>query len=362
MSPSTKFFISIWAMLVGTSLAQTTQPIAPSPVTGSGCALLANQHIYCFGGAQSATSNRTMNNILLSLDVSNYNYDTPTFSWQQVTSANQLAADMSLDMVPINNGSSFLILEPSRAFGAAPPIVVGNPSANQYTNFSFPNPGNAGFYVTRSYASVVDLSSAGQSQVWIFGGESEAVFNGGPSIAPPNIIMFNYVSNQFSTINPPTPNGLTRYGHTATLTGDGSEIYVVGGFKALTATSTTWTNITYLNTLWIFSMNSSQWSSVQPSSTSNTLPSDRSLHTTTLIPGSSYFFIYGGVSTNLQNYCKTMFIRQGDRLMFVSLRRSGERSSVFIRLQHEYIYPGNYWSWQPRARAAKWSRCRLCLR
>ncbi|ORX54079.1 hypothetical protein DM01DRAFT_1390400 [Hesseltinella vesiculosa] len=186
--------IPLSTLLVDTIFAQVTEPITAPHSSDGGCALLSDQHIYCYGGTLKTVFNYPLRNVLLSLDISSYNYNVPAFPWYQVTSASdQLPANTCLNMISIGNGTKFLVQEPTKLHGPASPILIGNPSSNEYANISFPDSGNDGFYAPRVMSSVVDLSSTGKSIVWMFGGTLEGNLS---SAAPSNIILFDYITTR----------------------------------------------------------------------------------------------------------------------------------------------------------------------
>ncbi|KAI8068494.1 hypothetical protein BC940DRAFT_35984 [Gongronella butleri] len=292
--------------VVATAAAQKLQSISPPPTAGGACALTSNNHIYCFGGTQNPTNSQSMINNLIMLDVSNFDYSDMSFQWQNVIpNSYTFQANMIIQMVAINKGSSIFIQEPTNTYnhaGNVPPFISGNPTADQYTNIQLQsNASFPGTYTSRISPAIVDLSSIGQNQVWIWGGRSETALAGG-LVASNFVLLYDYTQNQFSMIKADTPNNMTRYGHTATLTNDGTGIVMLGGIRAVPNSNQTVTNNTYLNTVWVFNTTTSTWSASQPNSTSMTLPSDRAFHTTTLIPGTDYMMVYGGMATNLQNY------------------------------------------------------------
>ncbi|ORX48231.1 hypothetical protein DM01DRAFT_1130911 [Hesseltinella vesiculosa] len=110
-----------------------------------------------------------------------------------------------------------------------------------------------------------------------------------------SVLMYDVASNQMSMINAATPQNTTRVQHTATLTADGSKIYVLGGFTqpAFSNFSPNVTVQTDLN-IWSYDTTSTQWQAVTPQLDSPGLGLARATHTTTLLPNTTRMLIFGG--------------------------------------------------------------------
>ncbi|KAI8061435.1 hypothetical protein BC940DRAFT_135714 [Gongronella butleri] len=116
-------------------------------------------------------------------------------------------------------------------------------------------------------------------------GQGFLIFGGSINVKYP-VVTYNGSTNEFNA----TPNGQGREMHTATLSNNGSHIYIIGGWYV--AGDQVVDARPALVDIWAFSTADGQWQAINASSQAGN--TGRIQHTVVAIPNSSLMFIYGG--------------------------------------------------------------------
>ncbi|ORX61814.1 hypothetical protein DM01DRAFT_1380621 [Hesseltinella vesiculosa] len=288
------------------------------------CGVVKGDLIYCYGGSTTRmgtteddvfvdTSTISILN-MTALDFTNI----PTLPW---VTADFQAKNAENIVVPVNNNSQLFLYA---GFDATSNIgYVVNPSTSGFQIASTITPPisspNSSYYVYEAAGVYVPSLS----QVFVFGGLQ--LHGIGYQLASNSLIVYSLANNQLSMLNATTPGGSTRYGHTMSLSNNGSLIYVIGGSTwAPEAVSPQALSNDTLQAMWVFDTSTSQWSVNNVNTNASSTVPGRLYHTTTQIPGTSLYLIFGGVSTSIDNisqpqfYVSTMgyFYDEAKNLMF----------------------------------------------
>ncbi|KAI8061434.1 hypothetical protein BC940DRAFT_310319 [Gongronella butleri] len=256
---------------------------SPQSVAITGCAVVT-ETIFCYGGAATIANDGfpdLLSNQVVKMDLRN-----ATPSWQMAqTNGFDLSQRFQLQMVPINNSQGFL------AFGGqgpryedssnlpTPSIIIYN--VNEWKNVStLSSDWKRGRYPLDS--AMVDLSRINRTQVIFFGGNDYTIANNYTRVS-----IFDYAQNAWSLSPATWSTSLVRMMHTATLSSDGANIYILGGSYTYGLGVVNMTNVL------IYSTTNAQWRTTI--ATSNDTLSERAYHTANSIPNSPLIFIYGGV-------------------------------------------------------------------
>ncbi|KAI8067044.1 hypothetical protein BC940DRAFT_301170 [Gongronella butleri] len=259
----------------------------------NGCAVASNA-IWCYGGGTRVSNGLVVgeSNALVKLDMSSYDFTDLQFNWQSVA-PNGLSLDESWlhSMSSTQNGLMIF-----GGFGNNNTVVnttiVYNEQTNTWVGSSvLPPDWAAANHTYPIYTSIVDLASTGQQKMWIWGGLNNNTILGTTS----NAQLFDYSANTWSTsIASATPSGKVRFRHSASLSNDGANIFVIGG-RVVPSGLTNWTSID-MTEVWVFATASGQWTT--KIATSDSALGSRQYHTAETIPNSELIFIYGGMDAS----------------------------------------------------------------
>ncbi|ORX59822.1 hypothetical protein DM01DRAFT_129195 [Hesseltinella vesiculosa] len=269
-----------------------------STTNETACALTYPDTIYCYGG--STTRKGTDGDDVFSdtaqiamLDLTSFDFtNIPSLPWSTSNFAYVNGENLVLS---INNGSELLLYSGYDTTDNVGYVVLPSNTGFQISkSFQLPAPNTNSTYFLYEGAAVYVPSI---SQVLVFGGlQAGGVPFVGYKLAGTSVISYSILNNQLSAINATTPGGLTRYGHTASLSSNGTTMYIIGGFTWApnSVSGLVLTNAT-LQDIWAFDTTTSLWNEVQANTNSSIL--GRMYHSTTSIPGTTLQFICGGVTT-----------------------------------------------------------------
>ncbi|KAI8067955.1 hypothetical protein BC940DRAFT_299963 [Gongronella butleri] len=160
----------------------------------------------------------------------------------------------------------------------------------------------------------------------------------------PYVYLYDYIQNQFSLVNSPTPSNITMHSFTPILSNDGQKIYVFCGAMESPAANTN--NMTRYEDsrcelVPIYDVMSTRWSYINASMTSTRVPTARVHHTVTLIPGTTTVFIYGGIQAyqytpQVVNDAAYTFDLSNNSFSYVTLGNSDNRPGSLAG--HEAVY------------------------
>ncbi|KAI8067045.1 hypothetical protein BC940DRAFT_55853 [Gongronella butleri] len=237
-----------------------------------GCAV-ANQAIWCYGGATGINGAQltSKTSTLTKLDMSNYDFFNLQFNWQIVTPNNFVLEENWLMSMTSAQNETGLFIFGGMGLGSAPvnPVITYNGQSNTWKGTTtLPTDWNNTYPFL---PAVVDLSSIGRTQAWIWGG----AINGTDTGISPNVQLFDYNANTWSSSAQATPGGSIRYYHTASLSNDGASIFVLGGTSM--RPGQVGESPIDMTEVWVFSTANGQWITVTGSSDTKLL--GRQYHT-----------------------------------------------------------------------------------
>ncbi|KAI8079818.1 uncharacterized protein BX664DRAFT_352981 [Halteromyces radiatus] len=283
-------FLLLSSLLLYYALLSTADVATPRAYLG--CSLVLNQ-IYCYGGyvpdsGSNGTQYNTLSSNFYSLDMSSFDFNgnvsTAQNNWTTIT--NTVGANLLIPLgfhstAGISGQSKFLMYGGVSNTAMNNPIVMYDPPSRTWS--SVPIWGNYS-----DQTAIVDLSQT--QSLWTWGGN----VNSSTTVAPNIAYIFNYGISQWTNVPGDTQNTNVRYSYTATL-GNNNRIYMIGGFEdqpgAIYATPAT----NMLQVRWYDTV-SKNWGTDQATIVNSNLAtvSQRAYHTTTQIPGSNKFLVYGG--------------------------------------------------------------------
>ncbi|KAI8071729.1 hypothetical protein BC940DRAFT_360950 [Gongronella butleri] len=255
---------------------------AAMPIARHGCAV-ANKAIWCFGGF-SRVFNHTLDgrsSALTKLDLSSFDFFNLQFDWQIMTPSN-FALDECNSPSMVSTQSGFVIFG---GYGLnyiqrRQPVITYNSQSNAWAGFSaLPSEWNGTYPMS---TPVLDFDG----KMWVYGGFFTDAFLGGP----PDIQLFDYVANTWSSINAVPPGNRTRRAHTASLSNDGSTIYIIGG-KSMYPGQPLEHDLD-MTEVWMFMTTNAQWITINASSDKPIV--NRQFHTAVMGKRTRLIFIYGG--------------------------------------------------------------------
>ncbi|ORX60299.1 hypothetical protein DM01DRAFT_1157242 [Hesseltinella vesiculosa] len=250
----------------------------PTPRSFPACVLLTNggSRVYCYGGSLQRNQDGPSgpSNEVDILDLSIFNSPTiPALTWKKSTFA---YANAGVALASINNDSALFLYGgnqqwPKNNTG----YIVSTTDNSIMASLTAANPMDSSLTPFIHESRVVTLQNG---TIWMFGGQ---LINYNLRTATSSVFLFDPVSQVLTNLTVPTPGGNTRFGHTATLSKDGTKIYVIGGFIFPPETDVQFQqNNTQLTDIWVYDVPSSQWSTVQANSNQTTPPAMRTFHTT----------------------------------------------------------------------------------
>ncbi|KAI8078846.1 uncharacterized protein BX664DRAFT_318185 [Halteromyces radiatus] len=332
----TQFHILIF--IITFYLVHRVQSDSLPPVYKHGCVILANQKIYCYGGANrqgnSGFSNQTLSwfdseiyNHHVYLDVSKpLNVSAANTQWQPVSppsSAFQLEPRSDFAMIN-HNDTGYTIVG-----GAGPSINHGDQSLVNITVDYNADLNTWGSIKRRDDQPKLNVSM----EIQMFGTRGVKITNSQYMIAggmPPNNNTVIQTNSSYVYVESADSNWGTMKVYSAPLTrgndllpepsrvyradvatSSNGDVYLFGGMLALNATE----NYDYMNprgiytfdTLYVFYPSQNQTFGLVKASNPDNAPSTRELHTVTSIPNTDKMLLYGGVTDDGANpdFCYT---------------------------------------------------------
>ncbi|KAI8079816.1 uncharacterized protein BX664DRAFT_341529 [Halteromyces radiatus] len=276
---------SLFLLLLNTSLCLAD---AVLPRAFLGCSLVLNA-IYCYGGMDGTVNDGKYINYvhttsdLFSLDMTTFDFNGNASSaqtnWTTITNAVNMKALSPLSYhvtTAIAGQSKFLVYGGFSESTISNPIMIYDPPTRTWSFVSsYGNCSQSG--------AIVDLG--GTQTFWTFGG-----YIGG-LVTPNTAYLFNYGKSQWSTVAGDTKNTNVRYSYTATL-GNNNRIYLIGGFENTADSKYAVGGVNMLQVRWYDTTNQSWGTDIATANAG--LVSQRAYHTTTQIPGTTKFLVYGG--------------------------------------------------------------------
>ncbi|ORX48807.1 hypothetical protein DM01DRAFT_1338466 [Hesseltinella vesiculosa] len=226
---------------------------------------------------------------------------------------------------------------PSNIPNSAPLVLLNTTSVNPYFLPIFPNNTNSNVFQQSYLGAALDLGF-GTNSIWVFGGYN---LNNNNTATSSQAYLYNYVLNQFSATQGFAPGNFSRFGHTASLSNDGKNIYVMGGTIIMPGMDHT-SNITdtYLNDIWVYDTSTTLWTINNITGNINSWPTGRKFHTATTIPGTTHILIFGGELTTgsyqLVNDPVYLYDYQQNQFQKVSLANSDNRPTMLSG--HSAVY------------------------
>ncbi|ORZ16210.1 hypothetical protein BCR42DRAFT_414556 [Absidia repens] len=271
-----------------------------------GCAQVLNSRIHCYGGATGgSTSSGSYNNPTndhFYMDLQNFNFNNVSSAannWTVITGSNGrnlLVANSYHLATTISNKSKFIVyggLGPGAQNSLLDdPLWMYDPGSNTWSTVPL-----YGQYT--NYGAMVDIGAI--QGLWTWGGK----INNTAWFAQTQLFTLNYGNTHWDIVNGDPADQKIRLHYTATLGNDGS-IYMIGGLEVLELTKDQApVTADMLATRW-YDTTKANWGAQTATVSNGQAVSGRTYHTTTLVPESNSFLVYGGsLFTNDRNQVQT---------------------------------------------------------
>ncbi|CAO3587130.1 unnamed protein product [Absidia cylindrospora] len=267
-----------------------------------GCAQVLNSRIHCYGGATGgSTSTGSYNNPTndhFYMDLQNFNFNnvsSATNNWTVITGStggNLLVANSNHLAATISNKSKFIVyggLGPGAQNSLLDnPLWAYDPGSNTWSTIPL-----YGQYTT--YGAMVDIGAI--QGLWTWGGK----INNTAWFAQNQLFTLNYGTTHWNIVNGDPKIPEVRLSYTATL-GNNGAIYIIGGLYVTGLTNNQApATANMLATRW-YDTTKATWGVDMGTVSNKQAVSGRTYHTTTLVPDSNSFLVYGGsLFTNDRN-------------------------------------------------------------